>query len=47
VCGIGVATTLANHYLVKPSVVGMKENATGQDGTVAGDWIAEAWGVSE
>lgn len=47
VCGVGVATTLANHYLVKPSVVGMKENATGQDGTVAGDWIAEAWGVSE
>jgi oligopeptide transport system substrate-binding protein len=46
-CGIGVTLHLANHYLIKPNVVGMAENATGLDGAIAGDWIAEAWGLSE
>jgi oligopeptide transport system substrate-binding protein len=46
-CGIGVTLHLANHYLINPSVVGMAENAAGLDGAVAGDWIAEAWGLSE
>jgi oligopeptide transport system substrate-binding protein len=46
-CGIGVTLHLANHYLINTSVVGMAENATGLDGAVAGDWIAEAWGLSE
>lgn len=46
-CGIGVTLHLANHYLIAPKVVGMAENATGLDGAVAGDWIAEAWGLSE
>jgi len=38
---------VADHYLIKPYVVGMAENSTGQDGVVAGDWAAEAWGRSE
>ena len=47
VCGIAPYLHFANHYLIKPNVVGMHENATGQDGVIAGDWIAEAWGLSE
>jgi hypothetical protein len=27
--------------------VGMRENIAGQDAYQAGDWLAEAWGVSE
>lgn len=47
VCGIGLGLHLANHYLIKPSMVGLAENARGLDAVIAGDWIAEAWGVSE
>ncbi len=47
VCGIGVGLHLANHYLIKPNTVGLAENARGLDAVIAGDWIAEAWGVSE
>ncbi len=47
VCGIGPFMHVADHYLIKPYVVGMGENSTGQDGVMAGDWIAEAWGRSE
>jgi ABC-type oligopeptide transport system substrate-binding subunit len=47
VCGIGLGLHLANHYLIKSSTVGLAENARGLDAVIAGDWIAEAWGVSE
>ena len=47
VCGIGPFMHVADHYLIKPYVVGMAENSTGQDGVIAGDWAAEAWGRSE
>ncbi len=47
VCGIGVGLHLANHYLINPATVGLVENAAGQDAVIAGDWIAEAWGIPE
>ena len=47
VCGVGPFMHVADHYLIKPYVVGMAENSTGQDGVIAGDWAAEAWGRSE
>jgi ABC-type transport system substrate-binding protein len=47
VCGIGLGLHLANHYLIKPSTVGLSENAHALDAVIAGDWNAEAWGVSE
>ena len=47
VCGIFVYYHEAEHYLVKPTVVGMLENSTGQDAVSAGDWAIEAWGVTE
>ncbi len=46
VCGIFVGYHEAEHYLIKPHVVGMRENSTGQDAVIAGDWAAEAWGHS-
>ncbi len=46
-CGIGVTLHLANQYLIKPNTVGLAENAAGLDAVIAGDWIAESWGVSE
>lgn len=47
VCGISPYLHFANHYLIKPYIVGMMENATGQDAVIAGDWTAESWGRSE
>jgi len=47
VCGIGVGLHLANHYLISPDTIGLAENAAGLDALIAGDWIAEAWGVAE
>ncbi|MDO8613971.1 MAG: peptide ABC transporter substrate-binding protein [Dehalococcoidia bacterium] len=47
VCGIGPFMHVADHYLIKPYVVGMAEFSTGQDGVIGGDWNAEAWGRSE
>jgi hypothetical protein len=47
VCGIGPFMHVADHYLIKPYIVGMGENSTGQDGVIAGDWFAEAWGRSK
>ncbi len=47
VCGIAPYWHENNHYLIKPNVVGMRENIAGQDAFQAGDWIAEAWGFSE
>ena len=47
VCGIAPYWVENLHYLIKPEVVGMRENMAGQDAFQAGDWIAEAWGLSE
>lgn len=47
VCGIFVYYHEADHYLVKPNVVGMLENSTVQNAYVPGDWASEAWGVTE
>ncbi|MCH7999662.1 MAG: peptide ABC transporter substrate-binding protein [Chloroflexi bacterium] len=47
VCGIAVYWHENNHYLISPNVVGMRENIAGQDAYQAGDWMAEAWGLSE
>jgi len=46
VCGIAPYWHENNHYLIKPNVVGMRENMSGQDGAIAGDWAAEYWGLS-
>ena len=46
-CGIFVYYHEADNYLKKPNVVGMFENTTVQNAYIAGDWAAEAWGVSE
>jgi oligopeptide transport system substrate-binding protein len=47
VCGIFVFYHEADHYLVKPHIVGMLENSTVQNAYIPGDWAAEAWGVTE
>jgi len=47
VCGITPYYHEAQHYLIKPDVVGMKENSTALDANGPGDWNAEAWGFSE
>ncbi len=47
ICGIAPYWHEANNYLIKPNVVGMSENISGQDGAVAADWAAEYWGLSE
>lgn len=47
VCGIAPYWHENNHWLIKPNVVGMRENLAGQDGAMPGDWAAENWGVSE
>jgi ABC-type oligopeptide transport system substrate-binding subunit len=47
ICGVFVYYHEAEHYLRAEKVVGAFENATGQDAVYAGDWAAEAWGVSE
>ena len=46
-CGIAPYWQENNHYLISKKVVGMAENATGQDGALAGDWAAEAWGLAK
>ncbi|MDP2949543.1 MAG: peptide ABC transporter substrate-binding protein [Chloroflexota bacterium] len=47
ICGIAPYFHQNDHYLIHDYVVGMKENITGQDGSMAGDWAAEAWGRSK
>jgi oligopeptide transport system substrate-binding protein len=47
VCGIAPYWHENDHHLVKPNVVGMKENAGAQDAFQAGDWFCESWGFSE
>ncbi len=47
VCGIAPYWHENDHYLIATKVVGMRENITGQDGAMAGDWIAEAWGLKK
>lgn len=46
VCGIAPYWHENNHYLIKPNLVGFRENMSGQDGVIAGDWAAESWGLS-
>jgi len=46
VCGIATYWHENNHWLIKPNIVGMHENMTGQDAAIAGDWAAEYWGLS-
>jgi ABC-type transport system substrate-binding protein len=45
-CGIAVYWHENNHWLIKPNVVGMRENLAGQDASIPGDWAAEYWGLS-
>ena len=45
-CGIAPYWHENNHWLIKQNVVGMRENMTGQDGAMPGDWTAEAWGLA-
>jgi oligopeptide transport system substrate-binding protein len=45
VCGIYVWFHVPDHYIIKERTVGLRENIGGQDGVIAGDWIAEAWGI--
>jgi len=47
VCGIAPYYHLTNNWLVSDEIVGMKENSAGQDGTMPGDWMAEAWGLKK
>jgi ABC-type oligopeptide transport system substrate-binding subunit len=46
-CGIAVYWHENNHWLVKPDLLGVREYISGQDGSIAADWAAEAWGLSE
>ena len=46
VCGVFPYYHEAEHYLVKPNVTGLLENATGQDASMAGDWAIETWGYT-
>jgi oligopeptide transport system substrate-binding protein len=46
VCGMAPYWHETNKYLIKPELVGFHENAKGQDGFIAGDWFAEAWGLA-
>jgi ABC-type oligopeptide transport system substrate-binding subunit len=47
VCGVAPLRHAGRHWLVKPNIVGMRENLSGQDNAIAGDWAAEYWGLSE
>ena len=44
VCGIAPYWHGSKHWLIKPYVMGMRENMSGQDAAMAGDWNVEAWG---
>jgi len=46
-CGVIPYRHDGNHWLIKPDVVGMRENLAGQDANIAADWAAEYWGLSE
>jgi oligopeptide transport system substrate-binding protein len=46
-CGVIPTRHDNNHWLIKPSIVGMRENLAGQDGLAPGDWASEYWGLSE
>ena len=45
ICGIAPYWHENDHFLIKEKVVGLRENIAGQDAAIAGDWIAEAWGL--
>lgn len=46
-CGVAPFRHDGSHWLIKPNIVGMRENLNGQDTTVAADWAAEYWGLSQ
>ncbi len=46
-CGVAPLKHDGSHWLIKPNIIGMRENLNGQDTTVAGDWAAEYWGLSQ
>jgi len=46
-CGIAPYWHENDHHLIKPNVVGLRENISAQDAFQAGDWFAESWGFSE
>lgn len=46
-CGIAPYWHENNHYLISDKTVGLRENVAGQDGPIAGDWNAEAWGLKK
>ena len=46
-CGVAPYYHGANHWLVKPYIVGMTDNSSVQDAEMPGDWNAEAWGRTE
>ncbi len=47
ICGYAVYYHGAFNWLIKPYVVGMRENASGQDTELPGDTYAEYWGRSK
>lgn len=48
VCGIApIWNQPAALYLINPKITGMRENSTGQDFMVAGDWNAESWALAK
>ena len=47
VCGLTPLRHEARHWLINPNIIGMRENLAGEDATIAGDWAAEYWGLSE
>lgn len=47
ICGYAVYYHGAFNWLIKPYVVGMRENASGQDTELPGDTYAETWGRSK
>ena len=47
-CGYAPYYHEAQNWLIKPDVVGMRQNSVGsQDLYLPGDWISEAWGRSK
>lgn len=47
ICGVAPLRHDGRHWLIKPNIVGMRENMNGQDFTIAADWAAEYWGLSQ
>jgi oligopeptide transport system substrate-binding protein len=46
-CGAAPYYHENKHYLIKPGLVGFRENSNSQDVFLPGDWRSEAWGYAE